>query len=172
MTKYRIIRKDRVFGVGRGGGVMIMVRKDIIWEIIRDSDISENTDNIEIKGIRIKGKENILNLIGIYRKPGKDVNRKTWEEIVKTKKQDKKWIIMGNFNAYNREWNCRRTNEESETLLEVMEENGLYIVNVKTETWIGDSVRRPRNLDLAFGSEEIVGEMKYKQLEDSWGSNN
>lgn len=134
MTKYRIIRKDRVFGVDRGGGVMIMVRKDIIWETIRDSNISENTDNIEIKGIRIKGKENILNLIGIYRKPGKDVNRKTWEEIVKTKKQDQKWIIMRNFNAYNREWNCRRTNEESETLLEVMEENGLYIVNVKTET--------------------------------------
>lgn len=44
MTGYRIIRKDRVFGVGRGGGVMIMVRKDIIWETIRDSDISENTD--------------------------------------------------------------------------------------------------------------------------------
>lgn len=53
-----------------------------------------------------------------------------------------------------------------------MEENGLYIVNVKTETWIGDRVRRPRNLDLAFASEEIVGGMKYKQLEDSWGSNN
>lgn len=44
MTGYRIIRKDRVFGVGRGGGVMIMVRKDIIWETIRNSDISENTD--------------------------------------------------------------------------------------------------------------------------------
>lgn len=44
MTGYRIIRKDRVFGVGRRGGVMIMVRKDIIWETIRDSDISENTD--------------------------------------------------------------------------------------------------------------------------------
>lgn len=100
------------------------------------------------------------------------MNRKTWEEIVKTKKQDQKWIIMGNFDAHNREWNCRRTNEESETLLEVMEENGLYIVNVKTETWIGDSVRRPRNLDLAFASEEIVGGMKYKQLEDSWGNNN
>lgn len=150
---------------------MIMVRKDIIWETIRDSDISENTDNIEIKGIRIKGKENILNLIGIYKKPGKDVNRKTWEEIVKTKKQDQKWIIMGNFNAHNREWNCRRTNEESETLLEVMGENGLYIVNVKTETWIGDSVRRPRNLDLAFASEEIVGEMKLNNWK-TWGSNN
>lgn len=44
MTGYRIIRKDRVFGVSRGGGVMIMVRKDIIWETIRNSDISENTD--------------------------------------------------------------------------------------------------------------------------------
>lgn len=51
-----------------------------------------------------------------------------------------------------------------------MEEKGLYIINDKTETWIGDVKRNPTNLDLFFASEEISDDMKYRQEEDIWGS--
>lgn len=51
-----------------------------------------------------------------------------------------------------------------------MAENGLYVMNTDTETWMSDQKRKPSNLDLAFTSEDISGRVAYRQSKDTWGS--
>lgn len=51
-----------------------------------------------------------------------------------------------------------------------MEEKGMYIVNDKLITWIGDIRRKETNLDLIFGSEEIADGISYRQERESWRS--
>lgn len=51
-----------------------------------------------------------------------------------------------------------------------MEEKEMYIVNWDTKSRIGEGGRRDSNIDLIFCSENIYDEIKYKQVDDSWGS--
>lgn len=52
-----------------------------------------------------------------------------------------------------------------------MEEKGLYVVNDKTDSWIGNKNNETANLDLMLASEEISDTIEYKQEKDTWGSN-
>lgn len=78
--------------------------------------------------------------------------------------------IAGDCNAHNVVWNCKDTDGNESNLYEIMEENGIYIVNKSMMTWTGDGRRKESNLDLYFTSDEIIEGIKYKQKNDSWGS--
>lgn len=43
-----------------------------------------------------------------------------------------------------------------------MEEKGMYIVNDRSITWVGDVRRKETNLDLIFASEEIADGISYR----------
>lgn len=149
---------------------MIIIQKDLKWEPILQKDIGSKIKGFETIGIKLKGEVGNRHIIGMYRKSGKRENKSTWEKLLKNKKKEEIWIIGGDFNAHNTIWNCNNTDINGYNLNVSMEEKGLYIINDKTETWIGDVKRNPTNLDLFFASEEISDDMKYRQEEDTWGS--
>lgn len=50
--------------------------------------------------------------------------------------------MAGNFNVHNILWNCRDTDRNGSKLHEAMEKKGMFIVNDRTVTWIGDERRK------------------------------
>lgn len=52
-----------------------------------------------------------------------------------------------------------------------IEEQGLYIMNQDTKSWMGDRKRKPSNLDLCFATEEIEGRVTSQQEKEVWDSN-
>lgn len=133
-------------------------------------DIGGKINGFEIVSIKIKGKTENRYIIEVYRKPGKKEIKSTWEKLLENKKKDKIWIVGGDFNAHSTVWNCNNTDENGYNLNNNMEEKGMYVINDRTESWIGDTKRRLSNLDLVFASEEISDNMEYIQEKDTWGS--
>lgn len=170
MTGYDIARQERRTGAGKGGGVMILIKKKIKWENIQSKEIGGEKDNMEIKGIRIKSEEKCLNVVGIYRKSGTKTVKNEWESMIENVETGQLWLMAGDYNAHSKNWNCLRNNKVGIDLNEAMEDKGLYVVNESTSSWLGDNRRKASNLDLAFTTEEIYDRIKYKQGKDTWGS--
>lgn len=79
-------------------------------------------------------------------------------------------VITGDFNAHNRQWNCSKTDRNGLLLEEAMWENDMYVINDNTMSYLGDTHRAMSNIDLIFTTENLVNEIKYEQIEDTWGS--
>lgn len=93
-----------------------------------------------------------------------------WRNLVKEVNNKVHWVMTGDFNVHNILWNCRGRNRNGSKLHKAMEEKGMYIVNDRSITWIGDVRRKETNLDLIFASEEIADGISYRQERDSWRS--
>lgn len=89
---------------------------------------------IEKIEIRIKDKAKYINVIGIYRRPGKELPMNKQRNLVKKINIKDRWIIAGNFNVHNILWNCRDTDRNGSKLHKAMEEKGMYMVNDRTTT--------------------------------------
>lgn len=79
-------------------------------------------------------------------------------------------LCVGDFNAHNQLWNCDRTDKNGEILQDEMEECDLFVINRDTLSHVGEGGRRHLNIDLGFGSADLVSITKYKQINDTWGS--
>lgn len=107
LNGYDFVVKNGDWGKGREGGVMIDIKKGIMWERVIDKQIGKGNKEIERIGIRIKGKNKDINLIGIYRRPGKKLTMKEWRNMEKMVNSKEHWIIAGDFNVHNILWNYR-----------------------------------------------------------------
>lgn len=72
-------------------------------------------------------------------------------------------LIIGDFNAHHRLWNCPNTDVNGERLLEELEEKDIYIINIYTLSRQGCINQKSSNLDLIAGSLETIHETNYYQ---------
>lgn len=123
-------------------------------------------------GVHLLGLEKELILVAFYRRPGEVVENGSWKSIIDRIGHKKNVLCVGDFNAHSQVWNCEKTDRNGEILLEEMEETGLFIINRHRDTLsrIGEGGRKHSNLDLGFGTEDVVCIAKYSQKDDSWGS--
>lgn len=151
------------------GGVAILIKKGIKYKILKG--LEGDRSDIEKIGIRVeyKGKK-VINIVGIYRKPGNICRKGEWKQISEVKKRGEELLIAGDFNSHNHIWNCEETDRNGQILEEEMEEMEMYVVNDDTKSRIGEGGKRDANLDLIFCSEGLVNKIRYVQEEDSWGS--
>lgn len=125
-----IYRQEKTVTVGKNsGGIAICVKKNIKVKIIKN--LTNISDNIEVLGIKVKleqGKN--LNILGIYRKPYGVKKIGTWTRLInslfKNITQNDLTLITGDFNAHHRLWNCFKTDENGERLLEELEEKDIH----------------------------------------------
>lgn len=87
LSGYDTIRNDREIGIGRGGGVMIIIQKDLKWKPILQKDIGGKIKGFETVRIKFKGEVGNRHIIGIYRKLGNRENKSTWEKLLRNKKR-------------------------------------------------------------------------------------
>lgn len=144
-----------------------MVRKDI--KIREITNINSTNDNIEVLGLQIVGLAKELTILAFYRRPGEVVERGSWKKIVEKVGQRKNVLCIGDFNAHSQLWNCEKTDRNREILQEEIEDCELYIINRDTLNRV-EGGRRHSNLDLGFESEELICLTKYKQIDDTWGT--
>lgn len=126
---------------------------------------------VEGVGVKVGVDGRYINFVVIYRSPGgyNIIKAKEWERLFK-QFNNSSTIVLGDFNAYNIIWNCKNTDPNGSILFETSTNNGFYIINYDTLTRIGEAYQDPSNIDLAFCTEDILKDISYDQLEDSWGS--
>lgn len=60
---------------------MIGIRKGIQWERLTERQMGKAIREIMRTGIRIKGKIKYINVIGLYRRPGKELTMEEWRNF-------------------------------------------------------------------------------------------
>lgn len=116
---------------GRGaGGAAIFIRKGIKREYLK---FEQNKKDFDVCGIRLAGKVGALNIICVYRRPGSQVKKGAWKDILRHVDTNEAVIIGGDFNAHHLVWNCEKTDSVGEVLLEEFESKDLFVVNDDTK---------------------------------------
>lgn len=111
-----------------------------------------------------------MNIIGIYRRPGKEGSKIEWKKLFRGIKKNEGILVMGDFNAHHRAWNCWNTDKIGKRLLEEMENEDMYVLNNDTESRQGERNQRNSNLNLIFVSGNVIDKIEYLQGKDTWGS--
>lgn len=85
-------------GEGGAGGVAIFIRSDYRFQFLNLSNIKGNFD---VTGVRILGKEETINVIVVYRRPGGIERDGIWKEIVGCVDRSENLILVGDFNVHH-----------------------------------------------------------------------
>ena len=151
INSYNIIRKDRKRG--RGGGLCLVIKNNINAKI-RDN-IKEVKEKMEILAITTNMDDKEIDIILIYRNPNLNMKKREWDIVFGNKRPGIETIVMGDFNANNKEWNCHKNDKEGITLAEIIEEQDMFICNNNTTSRTGSGKHKPSNLDLIISTFEI-----------------
>ena len=122
ISKYHIIRKDREHPSRMiGGGVAILIRKDIKFKQLDTSGFDEEFLAILFESDKIK-----FALATIYNPPGTSPNVENFKFIL-NKYPDS--IFMGDYNSKHEFFSCKTCNKEDDILLIILEELNLIVSN-------------------------------------------
>lgn len=154
-------------GEGGAGGVAMFIRHRIKKQIL---DISNAKGSFDALGVRLFIGSETINIIVIYRRPGKVEPHGTWRDLLNAVNKNEGLIVLGDFNAHHSAWNCDTIDTNGERLLEEFEEEDLFIVNFDTKSRVGEIGQRDSNLDLIFCNPKVMHLMSYSQGSDAWGS--
>ena len=167
ISGYNSFRKDRP-GVDRGGGIVYFVRKDLIFTEI--TQVTSQTNTIEITGIRINNIQPAIDIIACYRRPGITLSQSEWNEILNTTKHNSSSILLGDFNAHNNKWNCPSSDTNGERLDCSIELHNLFLHNPNTFTHINYHNSERSNIDLVFSTLNIAEKVNTHVFDEMFGS--
>lgn len=153
---------------GKSGGVAIMIRSHIEFELIKGWN--RVRDEFDVIGIRLINTEIKFNLIAVYRRPYGRICKREWRELLNFDVRNMETVVLGDFNAHNRTWNCEATDINGENLYEAMYDEDLICMNPDTMSRLGEVNSLSSNIDLVFSTNRIANEMECGQLDDTWGS--
>lgn len=166
IKEYNIFRKDREDR--RGGGLCLLVKKEIQGKIKEDANwVKEKT---EIMAITIVMEDKEMDIILGYRNPRYSLSKREWEKLFQNRRPNIDTIIMGDFNANNKEWNCWKNDREGINLAETIEEQDLFIINDKSMSRTGSGRNRPSNLGLLITNFGIYQETDVREEGETLGS--
>ena len=139
-------RKDRS---AAGGGVAILIKKEIAYSIVYTDDI-----NAETVAITFKQRDKEIALATVYNPPGKIVELETLKHL--THKYEH-CIITGDFNSKHAYFGNDKSDSAGDALFNITEELDLTILNDESVTfcrnYAGNSVESI--LDLALASRKM-----------------
>ena len=122
IPNYNITRNDRPRR--RGGGVAILVRNDIKFDII-DTCSTVNTDNEAIT-ILLKDSHDPISITTIYIPPGSNINTTLLNNI---KNSADNIIITGDLNAKHTDFNCSKTDKWGMALKKALYDADLFVAD-------------------------------------------
>ena len=106
-----------------GGGVGILIRKDIKYNEIDTSDFEE-----EFLAINFKSQGKTIALATIYNPPGNTPNINNFKHILKSHPLA---IFMGDYNCKHVFFGCKKANREGDIIFDILKELELLIINNK-----------------------------------------
>ena len=121
---YTIIRSDRENR--KGGGAALCIRSNLPHKEIYLKDIN-NEDYV--CGLSIESNHQHLAIFTMYSPPQEKLNTLLFNRITSSYKQ---FIIMGDLNAQNKLWHCKKDNQYGLHLETVINKHNIKITNNKT----------------------------------------
>ncbi|XP_076651182.1 uncharacterized protein LOC143358149 [Halictus rubicundus] len=155
-----VIRQDR--RDRKGGGIIVFIRKNLTFE---ERQIEYPVKDIEICSIRVKNVTPILDIIICYRPPETNTQQSEWDNIFKNIDTNICSIVLGDFNAHNRMWNCHSTSTHGKRLESVIFRNNLFLHNEDTLTYCDKS-----NIDMVFSTVNLADRVNVKVSNNRYGS--
>lgn len=122
---FTTIRKDR--SLSRGGGILFITRKSLV--ITELQNITKQTTEVELAGIRIENVSPPINIIACYRIPGNILMQTDWNSILDTTDQNVNSLLIGDFNAHNSKWNCKNTDANGDRLEHSIKGKHMFLHN-------------------------------------------
>lgn len=166
---YNIYRKDRPNG--RGGGVAIMVKREILTSALEiklsDPGMFCSTDYI---GIRIKTIRGTLELVTIYSPIGAEPETQDWQELVGSTEPGVSRITCGDFNAHSCSWGSNKSSCRGNRLALAVEGLDMIPINDGVPTHISTLDRAKGNLDLVFVPTNVAPYCTFEVSNDSFSS--
>ena len=159
-------RKDRLHA--GGGGILLLVRKSIGY--IEINDVTPPDRSVEMTGIKITNLMPAIGIIVCYRTPDRNLNQQQWDSIISHSQKLEYCIMVGDFNAHNKSWNCDKTDSNGEKLLNSIENHDLFIHNVNSKTYVNAHQTKKSNLDLIISSINLADKINYTVSDDTLGS--
>ena len=166
VSGFQTFRKDRTDS--RGGGILILVRNNLAFHELRDFVCTE--EDFEVTALRINNVQPTVDIFACYRPPHTTPTQKTWNEIFEKVKRSKSAILVGDFNAHHKTWNCEKNDTAGDRLLESLNNSNLILHNPNTKTYLQPRSNKKSNLDLIFTSTNIADKATVKVDEDTHGS--
>jgi hypothetical protein len=134
------------------GGLAILVREDIEYRIKQITQFPNG--GLEIQGIQIKYREEIIDVINCYN-PGQNITEQ--EFLFYLSQATKSFIMIGDFNAHHPLWDIRgRSNFTGRTLSNTIDKLNIGILNDRDiPTYIDKRTGTSSCLDLCLVSQNL-----------------
>ncbi|CAK6954956.1 hypothetical protein JOB18_036649 [Scomber scombrus] len=128
---YNIIRKERQ--TGHGGGVAILIRKNIEYSQMDHDLTSEQLKGNEYVTIKAKiHSHHFITITSVYCPPG----IKPSADLLTAASNTNCSLIMGDFNAKHINFYCNKTNSSGTALQQILNNNKLSVINTNEPTYI------------------------------------
>ena len=161
---YNVYQEDSKFNYARG--VAIFVKKKIPSKKIT---MTLNFEKIEIVGVSINS-ENV-EIYAIYLPEDKNNLIKSDIEKLNRLLQNKKCIVVGDFNAHHQQWGCTNTNKRGEMDSDLIDETNLMILNDGSRTKM-NSINSTgiSAIDLSLCSTNLYDKCSWEVTNETLGS--
>ena len=153
IPNYTIARRDRLRR--QGGGVAILVRNDIKFDII-DPCSTLNTDNEAIT-ILLRNSQDSISISTIYIPPASTISTALLDNIKKTADNI---IITGDMNAKHIDFNCTKTDKWGLALKKALYNADLFIADNSNPTHRGGRTNKCDVIDYIIFSPVIFNKIQ------------
>ena len=148
IDNYITIHKARSNDKNGGGGVALLIQKDIKYSVNGLFD----SLNLEICAITLQINNMEVNLVSYYNPPNLQIYKTLFEILNRSKNQ---FIVMGDLNAKSTQWNASANNQNGEILNEILLENDCIVVNNNEFTHFGFNGNSKSILDYCIISSKL-----------------
>lgn len=162
---FLMFRKNRMHA--KGGGIILLIRKNLAYSEIKN--IHTPNTNVEICGISITNVSPPMDIITCYRTPSLTLSQGQWDCILDNVNTNHSSLLLGDFNAHNITWNCRKADKNGK-LYNSIEPRDLFIHNDHTLTHVNTSNNTKSNIDLVLSTLDISDKINVQVRDETWGS--
>lgn len=166
---YNIYRRDRA--EGRGGGVAILVSKDLVTSPLEINITNpEETYFLDVLGVELSTRVGILEIVGVYSPPGPEPDIDSWRELISPTKHLRLCITSGDFNAHSNAWGSNKSNLRGNRLSAAADLCNMVPLNDKDFTHLAPLNQANNNLDLVFINSSFVPNCTTEVIHDLFSS--
>lgn len=162
---HNCVRKDR--GVGNGGGLIILLHKNISYLSI---NLQRVPQGVEVIGLKIKHDQLWIHLFSIYIPPQRVVLKDDLEEFFGELEKFDNCIITGYLNAHNPLWGSDLINYRGNWLPETILESNLKVLNTGLPTRVHPIPGKISVPDIGLATNDISLRAEWDTIQDVRGS--
>lgn len=164
LKHFKIIRSDRI--INKGGGLVIAIRKNLIFSRIQTIFSQEN--ELETLAVLINSSRGEILLVSIYRVPGNQTPTNHWKNLFNSIKNSgiKNVLICGDFNSHNTLWGSAHNCTNGHNLCAELDKTDFIVLNNGTPTHVARPPDLASCLDLTLVSSNLYLALSWNVHDD------